>query len=103
MSLVTSILAAYAITFVLASSRIAAPWRAWVAGIRLKMLLEAWLVSWEPDDEGEDTGSYAHPFERCRMCVGFWVSCIVALCAGCSFLEMLAVYGGSYFLATQER
>jgi len=42
------------------------------------------------------------PFIECRLCVSFWISIIV-----CGIFydisNMLAVYGCSYFLATQER
>lgn len=43
-----------------------------------------------------------YDFVSCRMCVGFWVTlafCVFTL----PMVYWLAVYGASYFLATQER
>lgn len=84
-SFVINTLAAYAITFVITSSSILAQPRAWL------MAHTAWLCP---------TG-HRH-FLECRMCVGFWSSLLV-----CGFTAdwrlLLAVYGASYFLATQER
>lgn len=38
----------------------------------------------------------------CRMCVGFWISLIVAIIVN-DLSIFLLIYGVSYFLATQER
>lgn len=43
-----------------------------------------------------------YDFISCRMCVGFWVT--IAFCAfTLPLYNWMAVYGASYFLATQER
>ena len=50
-------------------------------------------------------GESNHPIE-CRLCLGFWVSLLVCLCTSPPELitiNVLPVYGASYFLATQER
>lgn len=43
-----------------------------------------------------------YDFISCRMCVGFWVTMAFCLFT-CPVHYWLAVYGASYFLATQER
>ena len=50
-------------------------------------------------------GESKHPIE-CRLCLGFWVSLLVCFCTAphdSALLNVLPVYGASYFLATQER
>lgn len=79
------VLTVYAVTFVLVSSSLFAPIRGYLT---VKM---PWLR----------INGYTHMFE-CRMCTGFWVAVIV--CAIAKEWHMtLAVYGASYFMATQER
>lgn len=86
------ILAAYAVTFVTADASL-------FEGAR------QWLVARSP--RFQVSVDHKH-FLRCRMCLGFWASVIVCLLFSphdpiqfC--LNTLAVYGGSYFLATLER
>lgn len=45
--------------------------------------------------------NYPH-FIDCRLCVGAWVSLVVAAAFG-SITLWLPIYGLSYFMATQER
>jgi hypothetical protein len=81
--------AAYIITCVVASSSLFGPLRE-----RVKRATP-WLV----------IGESKHPIE-CRLCLGFWVSLLVCLCTSPPELitiNVLPVYGASYFLATQER
>jgi len=83
MALILKALAAYAITFIIASSSLFEPLR------RKIMLLFPCLKI--------DTNKH---FVECRMCVGFWAA--VAVC-NLDWKLILPVYGLSYFMATQER
>lgn len=83
------IFAAYIITCVVTSSSLFGPLR---QGVKHAT---PWLV----------IGESNHPIE-CRLCLGFWVSLLVCLCTSPPELitiNVLPVYGASYFLATQER
>ena len=83
------VFAVYIITCVVASSSLFGPLRE-----RVKRATP-WLV----------IGESKHPIE-CRLCLGFWVSLLVCLCTSSPELitiNVLPVYGASYFLATQER
>ena len=83
------IFASYIITCVVASSSLFGPLRE-----RVKHATP-WLV----------IGESKHPIE-CRLCLGFWVSLLVCFCTAppeLAILNILPVYGASYFLATQER
>ena len=83
------VFAVYIITCVAASSSLFGPLREKVKGAT------PWLV----------IGGSKHPIE-CRLCLGFWVSLLVCLCTSSPELitiNVLPVYGASYFLATQER
>ena len=83
------VFAAYIITCVVASSSLFGPLREMVKRTT------PWLV----------IGESRHPIE-CRLCLGFWVSLLVCLCTSSPELitiNVLPVYGASYFLATQER
>ena len=83
------IFASYIITCVVASSSLFEPLRE-----RVKRATP-WLV----------IGEGRHPIE-CRQCLGFWVSLLVCFCTAppeLAILNILPVYGASYFLATQER
>jgi hypothetical protein len=44
-----------------------------------------------------------YPVDTCRMCQGVWVTIAAAFLLGIGPLDAMAVYGLSYFLATQER
>ena len=83
------IFASYIITCVVTSSSLFGPLRE-----RVKRATP-WL----------QIGESKHPIE-CRLCLGFWVSLLVCFCtspAESALLNILPVYGASYFLATQER
>ena len=83
------VFAAYIITCVVTASSLFGPLRE-----RVKRATP-WLV----------IGESKHPIE-CRLCLGFWVSLLVCFCAAppeLAILNILPVYGASYFLATQER
>ena len=87
--ILNKIFAAYIITCVVTASSLFGPLRE-----RAKRVTP-WLVI----DGGK------HPIE-CRLCLGFWVSLLVCFCAAppeLAILNILPVYGASYFLATQER
>lgn len=74
---VKAVLAVYVIVRVLTGGSILQPFRRWIE------------VNWHED------------FPTCRLCVGFWVALVY--CAwGWNFVEVLPVYGGSYFLARIE-
>lgn len=81
--LIINSLMAYAVTFIITSSSLLAPFRAWLI-CRTKCL---------------QIQGHKH-FLECRMCVGFWAS--VAVC-NTDWRMILPVYGLSYLLATQER
>lgn len=76
-------LSAYAITFVIASSSLFAPFRLWF------MAKTPWLR----------IGNNKHMIE-CRMCFTFYSSLLVC---NIDYKMILPVYGLAYFLATQER
>ena len=83
------VFSAYIITCVVTASSLFGPLRE-----RVKRATP-WLV----------IGESKHPIE-CRLCLGFWVSLLVCLCTSPPELitiNVLLVYGASYFLATQER
>ena len=87
--ILSKVFAAYIITCVVTSSSLFGPLRE-----RVKRATP-WLVISESK----------HPIE-CRLCLGFWVSLLVCLCTSPPELitiNVLPVYGASYFLATQER
>ena len=87
--ILSKIFAAYIITCVVTSSSLFGPLRE-----RVKRATP-WLV----------IGESKHPIE-CRLCLGFWVSLLVCFCTSpteSALLNILPVYGASYFLATQER
>jgi lipocalin len=75
-------LAAYAVTFVVASSAIMDRPRFWLMKRTPRLMSRG-----------------KHMLE-CRMCSGFWISAVVGIWFD---VNILAVYGASYFLATQER
>ena len=81
--LVDHALAAYAITFVVASSSLFEPFRAWFIEVTPRLRI----------------GNNKHMIE-CRMCTGFWAALLVC---NTDWKIILPVYGLSYFLATQER
>lgn len=70
------VLTIYGITLILAASKVL-------------NTLRSWFIA--------KTGLNA----KCRMCVGFWVT--IAVCWGSTVIIMLAAFGASYFLVTQER
>jgi len=76
-------LAAYALTFVIASSSLFGPLRELIKTKTPRLQI----------------GDHKH-FIDCRMCVGFWTS--LAVC-NTDWKMILPVYGLAYFLATQER
>jgi hypothetical protein len=76
-------LAAYAITFVVASSSLFEPFRNWLKAKTPKLRI----------------GTGKHPIE-CRMCFGFWAA--LAVC-NTDWKMILPVFGLAYFMATQER
>lgn len=90
------VFAVYIMTCVVTSSSLFGPMRE-----RIRRMTP-WLV----------IGEARHPIE-CRLCLGFWVSLLVCLCNSPLLehmklielmkLDVLPVYGASYFLATQER
>lgn len=82
MELIYAALTSYALTFIIASSSVLDKPRNWI------MSKTPWLIARK-----------RHLLE-CRMCSGFWVSLGVGLYFN---NNILAVYGLSYFLATQER
>ena len=87
--ILSKIFAAYIITCVVTASSLFGPSREWVK------YATPWLV----------IGESKHPIE-CRLCLGFWVSMLVCFCTAppeLAILNILPVYGASYFLATQER
>lgn len=81
--LLTLALTVYAVTFVIASSSIAEPFRQWLMPRTPKLKIR----------------QHKH-FIECRMCVSFWIS--LAVC-NYDWRMILPVYGLAYFLATQER
>jgi hypothetical protein len=78
----------YAITFVIASSRIMEPIRE-----KVKKVFS--------NGRSVNLTDNRH-FIECRMCVGFWVSLVVCGSNIHEWQFILPVYGISYFLATQE-
>lgn len=82
MNELTAIMAAYVLTFLVASGSILEPVRVW-------SLRFTWLAP-----------KVGKPFLYCRMCCGFWLSLLVAWHFNVNFFM---IYGASYFLATQER
>lgn len=87
--ILSEIFAVYIITCVVTASSLFEPLRE-----RVKHTTP-WLV----------IGGGKHPIE-CRLCLGFWVSLLVCFCTAppeLAILNILPVYGASYFLATQER
>lgn len=87
-TLVILSLSAYALTFIIASSAIFEPLREWL----------------KPKTPWLKIGNHKHMIE-CRMCMGFYCSLAVNMInySQLNVLNILAVYGLSYFLATQER
>lgn len=61
------------------------------------------LIDYEDyEEEFPDDELTGYDFISCRMCVGFWVTlafCVLTM----PVYGWMAVYGASYFLATQER
>ena len=56
----------------------------------------------DAEDIPEDVDAEGFDFISCRMCVGVWIT--LALCFPFHSLPVcIAIYGASYFLATQER
>lgn len=84
--IIVNALATYAVTFVLVSSSLFEPLRDWVAA----------------HTPGLKVTTHPHPV-NCRMCAGFWVSLFIVAYTGFDVVKVLAVYGLSYFMATQER
>lgn len=84
MQFILSVFSAYSLTFLIASSAIFDKPRHWI------ILRTPYL-----------TARGRHMLE-CRMCSGFWVSILVSLMFA-DIQQVLAIYGASYFLATQER
>lgn len=73
----------YGIVLLLTQSHAFEPWRALIYQIR------KWFT--------------AYVVEECRMCQGVWVVLVLAVICGWGIIDAGAVYGISYFLATQER
>jgi len=86
MKIIAEIFGAYILTAVLVNGGIFYNFREWIKA------KTPWLFKGNPP---------RHLLE-CRMCTGFWVSLAVVLVYG-DWLMFPLVYGGSYFLATQER
>lgn len=79
-------LVVYTLTFIVVSSTILHFIRVWI--IKHTMFLVI---------------AKTHPLS-CRMCAGWWITIIFCLFIGeYSIIKMLAIYGTSYFIATQER
>jgi len=83
MTALLAIFTAYILTVIITSGSIMEPVRAWV-----KTRIPA--------------THQARHFIECRLCVGLWISLVVAVFYGTPE-NILLIYGGSYFLATQER
>ena len=83
--LVIQSLMSYAITFVIASSSIFDSVRTFIIAKTPSLKIK----------------NHKH-FIECRMCVSFWISLAVVALHG-DYKYFLAVYGLSYFIATQER
>ena len=81
--LIVLALSVYALTFVVASSAIFEPFRAWFMSNTPRLKI----------------GKHKH-FIECRMCISFWAAMVVC---GTDWKMILPVYGLSYFIATQER
>jgi len=75
----------YALTFLIASSSLFEPFRLFIVNKFPKLRI----------------GVNKHPI-YCRMCIGFWTSLVCTLVLG-NYADTLAVWGLSYFLATQEK
>ena len=86
--LITLSVASYALTFVLASSSLFEPVREWIKARTPRLKI----------------GNHKHLVE-CRMCMGFWCSLAIIIidCQVINVVNLLSVYGLSYFMATQER
>ena len=86
MKILAQVFGAYIITAVIVNGNIFYRVREWVKA------KTPWLFKGNPP---------RHLLE-CRMCTGFWVS-LAAVVVCQNWLMFPLVYGGSYFLATQER
>lgn len=115
----------YALTLIIASSHIARPARRafrWITGNLLPWGMAKGMVQWEPplsESEEDQTPKIiledhdeldlmkerdiqGYDMISCRMCVGFWV-CLLLFGWTNPLHWVAAVYGASYFLATQEK
>jgi hypothetical protein len=87
MTRIAAIFGVYIITAVITGSSLFAAARAWIVRRTPRL---------RPVPE--------HPhFIECRLCLGFWVSLGITLVLNLPWTDLLLIYGGSYFLATQER
>lgn len=85
--LITNALVVYAVTFIITMSHIMD-----LPRVLFRLLVEKW---W---------GKVDYDFISCRMCVGFWVTLAMwPFMWNTNWYDLIAVYGLSYFLATQER
>lgn len=79
-------LVVYTLTFLAVSSNILHPIRLWIVKHTPFLIVNR-----------------THPLS-CRMCAGWWLTIVVCVLMGeYSIVNMLCVYGLSYFIATQER
>lgn len=84
MEFIYTILASYALTFIITAASILDKPRTWLMSKTPMLIVRN-----------------RHMLE-CRMCTGFWASILICLIYN-DVHNILAVYGASYFLATQER
>lgn len=80
----------------------------WIIGKQFVQYIEAkplpYVITDDPDDVDRSKGEEICGFDMvsCRLCMGFWISCLVA-CFVLPWYLWGAVYGLSYFLTSQER
>lgn len=79
----------YGVTLLLTQGHIFGWWRTLVRKVWLQMRQTFMLAD--------------YPVDECRMCQGVWVVLVICLTGQLDWFTGLAVYGASYFLATQER
>lgn len=124
--LLLNALAVYAVTFIMAKSHVFSPVRCMFRQV-LDGLVEpkspirfifvavhpitGHVIDCDPHatepimSEGEEPVELeplGYDFISCRMCVGFWLT-IITCAWRLPMLDTAAIYGASYFLATQER
>lgn len=85
MNLFYAIATAYVLTFLIASSNVLYPARAWIKKHTPFLKINR------------------KHFIDCRMCIGFWISIVATYEYALTPEAFFAVYGVSYFIATQER